>query len=211
MNENFLNDLDDYFAIMFDDYNLISSLKSYTDDKRDYLINVYTSNSVKYNFKPNENKYKICFHQNKKVLLNELKNQLIDNHFEFSYSDISFKNRIKSFFIKEKQFGLFLRKYLLKYGFTDYINFYKHISINTKVWHNILKSRIIPSKRLIFKICLYLGTNIEDNLALLKNSGYSYNYKIVLDVIVRYLIEKNTFNKDLIELAFKEYKLKPIF
>jgi len=211
MNDNFLKDLDDYFSVYYNNYNMISSLKGYTEDKRDFLLNVYTNTDTKYNYKPNENKYRLCFQKNKVELLTELKKIFKDNHFEFSFKELPLKFRIKAFFNKQLQFGFFIKKILIKYGFSDYNNFYELISFKKNIWINILKSRILPSKRLLFKICLFLGTNIEDNLLLLKKASFDYNYRETFDVIVRYLIEKKIFNQSLIALAFNEYNLKPLF
>lgn len=208
MNEHFLNDLDEFFTCHYDDYNSISALKSFLKDNRDSLREVYTEYDVKYNFKPNEQKYMLCYQKNKELLLSELKQRLEDIYFEFSYREVPLKTRFKWFFYRRLSFGYILQKYLKKYGITEIKDFFKLLTTEKKIWDKILGSKLIPSKRLLIKICLILGTNIDDNLALMNEAGYSYNYKYAFDVVVRYLIEKKTFNPELIEAAFKEYRLR---
>ena len=65
-------------------------------------------------------------------------------------------------------------------------------------------------KVLLFKLCLTLGTSREDGYALLKAFGAYYDFEDARDVVVRYLTEYRVFNRDMIDRAFEEYKLKKI-
>ena len=167
-----------------------------------------SARDVTYNYFPDES-FKLIYQKNKDILLNELKTKLTDTDFEFSYTEIPFKKRLLSFFIKKLRFGLLLKDVLKKYGYYDFDNFYKLISADFFIWKSILKSKLYPSKRFLFKICLYIGINISDNLELFKALKYDYDYRYAFDVVLRYLIEKKVFSRELMKAAFKEYKLKP--
>ena len=63
-----------------------------------------------------------------------------------------------------------------------------------------------PSKKTAIALCFGLELNIDDSLDLLGKSGYTLSYSSKFDVIIRYFIEQENYDLDLVNKALYDYK-----
>ena len=50
----------------------------------------------------------------------------------------------------------------------------------------------------------------EDNFALMKLCGATYNFEDARDVVVRYLVDYRVYNREMIDSAFDEFRIRRI-
>ena len=76
---------------------------------------------------------------------------------------------------------------------------YKRAGIDRKTFSKIRCGKhYIPRKNNIIKLCLSLSLDIDETNELLKSAGYRLSTNDDSDLIIRYFIQKNIFDLDLI-------------
>lgn len=202
----FLNDLDEYIALNYDDFTAISKLDGFIFSAKLGLKRVYTKKDVTYNFKPDSTFYKISNQPKRERLLAEIKS--LPKPFNlFNFSTVPFKNFILCLFVKKHRYGQFLKQIIAKYGYTPNLLLQK-LDIDKRQWRKMLLTRLYPTKRLLFKICLQLGVSEADFNLLLNNLRFKIDNSSIVDLVVSYLIYRRIFGADLINLAFSEYNIQ---
>ena len=83
--------------------------------------------------------------------------------------------------------------------------------INEKTRKRILKGEYYPTKNLIFTLALTCGFSEQDTDVLMQTCGFVYDYAVVKDVVVSYLIANKVLNPAMIQAAFDEYKVDGLF
>ena len=85
------------------------------------------------------------------------------------------------------------------------------LSIENEIWRGIRKGAFLPSKNLIFSIALAAHMSFDDTQALLALAGFEWDFAVVKDVILCYLLQQKVYNASMIERALTEYKVSNLF
>ena len=205
----FLADLDEYIARNYDDYSVISSLRGFRLPSLAGLKRVYALKDTTYNFKPEAAVYRIFYQPNKAELINELKRGYKSFGGVFSFLPIPWKIRLLSFINKKIRLGIYLSGLIKAQGFLPSV-FYEQLGLDSLEWNKILRSKLYPSKRLLFKICLIIGAPWKDMHSLLKKIGADFDLSSLPELVVKYLFERRIFGQSLISAAFYEYNIEPL-
>ena len=83
--------------------------------------------------------------------------------------------------------------------------------IGEKTKKRILKGAYYPTKNLIFTLALACGFSMEDTEALTAVCNVSFDYAIVKDVVVSYLLVNRVHNAEMIDAALEEYGVDGLF
>ena len=207
MSEDLISDLDAFFSKNYCNFDFITALPSYEPVTVAMLLR--SGNRVTEGQRSVNERRKICYQPQKEALLAELKERYVDSSFTYNFSVASLRERMASLFRVRSKGGALLLALVERYGETPSAMPEK-LGIAPYVWKKILRGYFLPEKVLLFKLCLTLGTSREDGYALLKAFGAYSDFEDARDVVVRYLTEYRVFNRDMIDRAFEEYKLKKI-
>ena len=99
---------------------------------------------------------------------------------------------------------------MVKYALTSE-EILEKLTISEEIWTNILKNKFLPSKNLILSLALVGHFSYEDTVALLSFCDYEFDYAVVKDVVVSYLLKEKVFNEEMRERALAEYKVANLF
>lgn len=94
----------------------------------------------------------------------------------------------------------------------DEVELYKKVDIDRRLFSKIRSDRhYLPSKKTVIKLIFALeaDSTLSDNLMSL--AGYRLSDNLLSDVIVKFFIDNNIFNKALLDEALVRYKQKAIF
>ena len=134
------------------------------------------------------NTMRLAAQEKKAELLAELKNRMVDTTFTFSFAPQGFFARLKARFSKYA-FYKNLERMMKKYDFTD-AEAAEALSIDEEIWRGIRKGKFLPSKNLIFSIALAAHMSFDDTQALLALAGFEWDFAVVKDVILCYLLQQ---------------------
>ena len=182
MSEDFIQDLNEYFSKKYVNFDLISSMPSYES----ITISMVLKNRNRIEegeYAANEMR-KIAYQPDPAKILAELKERYVDNNFTFSVRVAPLKVRLKTI--------------------------WERLGVSQRLWQKTLRGYYVPEKVLLFKVFLLLGVSLEDSMALMKLCGAYYDFEDARDVVVRYLIDYRVFNRDMIDKAFDEFRIRRI-
>ena len=204
---DFIADLDAYFCETYANYDKICVLKGYRmpkmqDSKLDEFGRTYA-------YTLPANTMRLSLQENKAELLKMLKTQMRDKTFSFSFRPLGFFARLKN---KVSQYGFkkCLKETLKKYNVTP-MEAGESLQIESNIWKEICKGNFLPTKNTVLSLALTANMSMEDTENLLLICGYEFDYTIVKDVVISYLLTKKVFNGDMIEAALEEYKVENLF
>ena len=204
---DFIQDLDAYFCERYANYDTLCGLSGYqmptmqatkTDDFGRTVAYTLPSNTMRLALQPNKDE-----------LLKSLKEKLLDKTFSFSFRPYGFFEGLKLKFSRYA-FHKHLKAILAKHGITTE-DTGKNLAIDTEIWKNIVKGNFEPSKNLILSIALAEHLTFDETKSLLYSCGFEFDFSIVKDIVVAYLLENKVFNRDMIEAALVEYKVTNLF
>lgn len=204
---DFIADLDAFFCEKYAGYDKLSVLPGYkmplmqASEMDEFgRMRTYTLPA---------NTMRLATQEKKDEILVELKSRMVDTTFSFSFAPQGFFARIKARFSK---FGFYknLDKILTKYDFSDE-NALETLSIDKEIWNGIRKNKYLPSKNLIFSLALAAHLSFDDTTALLSLCGFEFDYTIVKDVIICYLLQEKVYNAEMRAQALEEYKVGNLF
>ena len=204
---DFIADLDAYFCEKYAGYDKLSVLPGYkmplmqgSETDEFGRVRTYTLPA---------NTMRLATQEKKDEILAELKNRMVDVTFSFSFEPMSLFARIKARF---SRYGFYknLAKILTKYDFSDE-DALEVLSIDKEVWQGIRKNKFLPSKNLIFSLALAAHVSFDDTKALFYLCGFEFDYTIVKDVVICYLLQQKVYNAPMIEQALTEYKVSNLF
>ena len=204
---DFIADLDAFFCEKYAGYDKISILPGYkmplmqASEMDEFgRMRTYTLPA---------DTMRLAAQEKKEELLAELKSRMADTTFSFSFAPQSFFAQIKARFSK---FSVYknLEKILKKYDFSD-ADALEALSIDQEIWQGIRKGKFLPSKNLIFSLALAAHFSFDDTKALLSLCDFTFDYTVVKDVIICYLLEQKVYNSEMREQALKEYKVSNLF
>lgn len=88
---------------------------------------------------------------------------------------------------------------------------YKDAGLDRRLFSKIRSdSTYQPSKRTVFALCLSLKLNYEESERLLRSAGYGFSNSHTLDLIVRFSIEHQIYNRFEVNFALDHYGLDPL-
>ncbi len=207
MSEDFIQDLNEYFSKKYVNFDLISSMPSYES----ITISMVLKNRNRIEegeYAANEMR-KIAYQPDPAKILAELKERYVDNNFTFSVRVAPLKVRLKALFHAKDLPGPLLAKLIRNYG-DDPETIWERLGVSQRLWQKTLRGYYVPEKVLLFKVFLLLGVSLEDSMALMKLCGAYYDFEDARDVVVRYLIDYRVFNRDMIDKAFDEFRIRRI-
>lgn len=204
---DFITDLDDYFCKEYANYNKLCVLPGYvmplmqrSEVREDGRTYAYTL--------PAET-MSLANQQEKESLLQELKKNMVDMDFSFSFRPISFFARLKNKFSKYTFYKNF-KIVLNKYGMTAE-EVLTHLTISGEIWKNICQGKFEPTKNLLYSLALTMQLSYQDTVSLMTLCGYEFDNANVKDVVIAYLLKQKVYDRGMIDAALEEYKITNLF
>ena len=202
-----LTALDDYFCETYENYDKLCMLPGYQMPKmqdtrigEDGLTYAYTL--------PSET-MSLSRQTNKAEILKELKNRAFDQTFSFSFQVQSIFSRIANLFLVKSP-GKVLRTILAKHALTkEQVN--ELLTIDKEVFSGIYKGKFIPTKNCALSIALVAEFTVEEIDELFEACGYGWDFTLIKDTVLSYLLINRVYNVEMIRLACKEYNVENLF
>ena len=112
---------------------------------------------------------------------------------------------------KEHTFSDFLFS-ILRQEEIDEVEFYKKAEIDRKLFSKIRSNRdYSPSKDTVIRIIFALKADLKLSEELLRSAGYSFGGAIMRDVIIKYFVRHNIYNKRRLDEVLDHYGEKTLF
>ena len=204
---DFIADLDEYFCEKYANYDKLCILPGYKMPKMQ--TSEVREDGRTYAYTLPANTMRLALQENKVELLALLKTQMLDLTPSFSFNPQSIFAQIRNRFSKYGFLKNF-KKVMAKYNLTNE-EILEKINISDEIWGNILKQKFLPSKNLILSLALVGHFSYEDTVALLSFCNYEFEYSVVKDVIISYLLKEKIFNEEMRARALAEYKVANLF
>lgn len=204
---DFINDLDEYFCKEYAGYDKLTVLPGYKIPMMQASKTDEFGRTVSYTLPPDT--MALDKQENPAELLALLKEKMVDKTFSFSFTILSFAGRVKHFFSKygfAKNFKKTLSKYNLKWEDVS-----AQLNVAPEIWKGIKKGKFLPSKNLILTIALTAQLSYNDTQALLSLCEYFFDYTVVKDVVIGYLLSHKIYNPAMVQAALDEYAVANLF
>ena len=204
---DFITDLDEYFCEKYANYDKLCVLPGYKmplmqaskiDEfgrTRTYTLPAETM--------------RLALQEKKAELLAQLKEKMTDVTFSFSFQPMGLFASLGSKYSKHG-FTKNLKKMLAKYGISEEAAL-AGLDVSEEIWENICKGKFLPTKNLIFSLALTAQLSYEDTEELLAYGSEEFNYTIVKDVVIAYLLQNKVYAPEMIKAALNEYKVCNLF
>ena len=204
---DFIADLDAYFCETYTNYDKLCVLKGYRMPKmQDTKIDEFGRT---YAYTLPANTMRLALQENKAELLKALKTQMRDKTFSFSFRPLGFFARLKNKFSRNGA-NKCLKETLKRYN-VGLVEAGEQLQIEPKIWKEICKGNFSPTKNTVLSLALTSNLSMEDAENLLFVCGYEFDYTIVKDVVISYLLTQKVFNRAMIDAALEEYKVENLF
>lgn len=204
---DFIADLDAYFCERYENYDKLCTLKGYRMPKmQDTKIDEFGRT---YAYTLPASTMRLAKQEKKVELLKALKEQMRDKTFSFSFRPLRFSARLKNKF-SHSGIKAQLKETLQKYNVAP-MEAGEQLNVDRKIWKEISKGNFAPTKNAIFSLALTANLSMEDAENLLLACGYEFDYRIVKDVVISYLLTQKVFNRAMIDAALAEYKVENLF
>lgn len=203
----FISDLDEYFCNEYADYDKLCVLPGYVMPKMQTTER--RADGRDYSYTLPANTMRLSNQKNASSLLVELKSRLVDKTLSFSFVPLGFFARTFGRFSKKtfvKVFSSVCTRYSL--GVRETL---AKTSVGEKVRKRIEKGAYLPSKNMLFTIALACGFSVQDTELLLAATGEEFDFTIVKDVVVCYLLVHKVHASGMIDAALAEYKIDGLF
>ena len=204
---DFINDLDEYFCKEYAGYDKLTVLPGYKMPMMQASKTDEFGRTVSYTLPPDT--MALNKQENPAELLALLKEKMVDKTFSFSFSILSFFGRVKQCFSKYG-FAKNFKKILQKYNLKDE-DVLAQLDVAPEIWKGIQKSKFLPSKNLIFTIALTAQFSYNDTQALLNLCDFFFDYTVVKDVVIGYLLSRKIYNPARVQAALEEYSVENLF
>ena len=99
---------------------------------------------------------------------------------------------------------------LAKYGISEEAAL-AGLDVSEEIWKNICKGKFLPTKNLIFSLALTAQLSYDDTEELLAYGYEQFDYTIVKDVVISYLLQNKVYAPYMITAALEEYKVSNLF
>ena len=204
---DFINDLDEFFCEKYANYDRLCILPGYKMPKMH--ASKVREDGRTYAYTLPANTMRLAAQEKKSELLATLKKQMSDKTFSFSFNPLGFFARIKNKTSKNgfvKIFGEVLTHYSLTPASAG-----EGLNVDSKIWENICKGNFLPSKNLLFTLALTAHMSMADTELLLAVCEYEFDYTVIKDVVIAYLLNEKIFNAPMQQAALAEYKVENLF
>ena len=151
---------------------------------------------------------RLALQENAAQLLEQLKEKISDKTMSFTFYTVDFFKRLryrKVYLDRKEQ----LQGFIAKYQFDKVAA--EEIDIEPAVWENIKKGVFMPSKNLLLSLALAAHISFEDTQTLLQAFDYELDFALEKDVVIAYLLKQKIFNRDMMDAAFAEYKVRHLY
>ena len=202
MKFGFIEDLDDYFAEKYADYDRLCVLKGYVMPKMQASKRL--ENGAMYAYTLPASTMRLAAQANRAEILVELKKSFRDDSFSFSFRPIGSWARFRELFTKTS-FKKLLPEVLARYNQTV-DGALEKLTVEEGTWKRIVKGAYYPTKNLLFSLALNEHMTVDDVTLLMDVCGFEFDFSEAKDVVVSYLLSKKVFNEEMIRAAFEEYK-----
>jgi len=204
---DFLTDLDNYFCEKYAHYDKICALPGYRMPKMQTSRTDEWGRTFAYTL-PAET-MRLALQENKAEILKELKKRIVDKTFSFSFVALGLFKRIKY------KYGKFSPKKELMRLFEGYkinpLEAGEELAIDKEIWNGLCKGKFKLTKNTIFSIALTSYFTFEETKKLLSLCDYGFDYTVVKDVVIAYLLQNKIYNRPMIDSALAEYKVENLF
>lgn len=204
---DFITDLDAYFCEKYANYDKLCVLPGYKMPKmQDTKVR---EDGRTYAYTLPANTMRLATQEKKDELLTELKKQIVDKTFSFSFCPYSGFRRIKNIFSKfafYKNLKLVLGKYNLSEKDAGEL-----LDVSEEIWTGICSGKYAPTKNLILSLALAAHFSYDDAVSLLTLCDFEFDYAVEKDVVVSYLLNNKVYNRGMIDAALAEYKIANLF
>lgn len=204
---DFIADLDAFFCEKYADYDRICVLPGYRMPTMQATR--IREDGRKYGYTLPPETMRLATQEKKDELLKMLKEQVVDKTFSFSFTPVGFFTRVKNIFAPSA-FHKNFKKILSKYNISQEAAF-DGLEIADEIKTGILKGRFEPTKNLILSFALHSQISYDDTEALLGLCGAAFDYSVVKDVVLAYLLQQKVYNRGMIDAALAEYRVSNLF
>lgn len=205
--QDLIADLDAYFCEKYANYDKICILDGYKMPTMQATKTDEFGRTYAYTL-PSKN-MRLALQENKAELLSALKTQLVDSTFSFSFAPYGFFTKCRNKFSKRALHRL-LKETLSRHHVSEQ-DALAELDVSEEIWTKICNGEFAPTKNLIFSMALTAALTYEETVALLQGIGEEFDYAMVKDVVVAYLLQQNICNRAMIDAAFREYKVSNLF
>ena len=204
---DFIADLDEYFCEKYANYDKLCVLPGYKMPlMQASKVDEYGRTRA---YTLPADTMRLALQEKKAELLIALKAKMIDSTFSFSFQPIGFFAQLSSKYFKYG-FTKNFKNMLAKYGISE-AEALLHLDITEEIWKNICKGKFLPTKNLLLSIALTAEFSLEDTEELLAYAYEEFDYTIVKDVVISYLLNNRVFNGEMVNAALREYKVANLF
>ena len=204
---DFIADLDEYFCEKYANYDRLCVLPGYKMPVMQASEVDEFGRTRAYTLPANT--MRLALQEKKKELLARLKEKMVDVTFSFSFQPMGFFASLKS---KYSKYGFTknFKKMLEKYGLSE-ADAFAGVDISEEIWRKICNGKFLPSKNLVLSLALTAQLSFDDTEELLAYLAEEFDYAIVKDVVLSYLLNNKVYNPEMIEKALTEYKVANLF
>lgn len=205
--QDFILDLDEYFCEKYANYDKLCILPGYKMPLMQTSTVDEFGRTKTYTLPANT--LRLALQEKKTELLAALKPRMADPTFSFSFRPLGLYMALRNKFSK---FGFvkYFKEVLKKYGLTEQTAA-EGLDISEEIWKKICKGKFLPSKNLVFSFALTAQISFEDTEEMLLLCGEEFDYAVVKDVVLSYLLNNRIYNPAMIERAFAEYNVSNLF
>ena len=204
---DFLIDLDDYFCEKYAHYDKICALPGYRMPKMQTSRTDEWGRTFAYTLPADT--MRLALQENKQELLKTLKERIVDKTFSFSFVPLGIFKRIKYTYGKfspKKELMRLLGIYKITAEEAG-----EELAIDSEIWKKICKGKFKMTKNTILSLALTVHFTFEETQKLLAYCEYEFDYTMVKDVVIAYLLQNKVYNRPMIDAALQEYKVANLF
>ncbi len=196
---NTVSALDEYFMANYSDYVRLAALKGY--EMPEMSVTGRDGGVTK----KDPSAMRLAFQKNREELLSLLKEEQADCDYTFNFRFLTFSEKIRRPF-KKFTFARVFRGILAGCRLTAE-EAGERLKVGPRFWKKIVKGTLLPEKNTVLALALVCGFTAEDTEKLFGACGYGFDGKSVRDVVVRFLLERKVFSRELVFECLGEYKI----
>ena len=207
MYEDLIADLDEYFCENYANYDKLCVQQGYR------MPEMHTTKTDEYGrtfaYTLPANTMRLSQQENKAEILTQIKAQIIDKSFSFSFHPYGFFKRIVKAFSRSALHRML--KVILAAHKTTEEDALARVNVDEEIWTRICKGEFLPSKNLVLSLALTCHFTFSETNALLFACDEEFDFTQERDVAISYLLVKKIYNADMWQAVFSEYKVENLF
>ncbi len=204
---DFIVDLDEYFCEKYANYDRLCVLPGYKMPMMQASCLDEFGRTKTYTLPAST--MRLAAQEKKAELLALLKARMADPTFSFSFRPLSLVASLRHKFSKHG-FTKYFKQLLKKYGLTEQTAA-EGLDVSEEIWKKICKGKFLPSKNLILSFALTAQIAFDDVEDMLLLCEEGFDYSLVKDVVLSYLLVSRVYNPVMVKKALDEYKVSNLF